>query len=357
MTDERAFFQRLDDSAPKLSRRVQAALAAAAAERGLASLRASGGLSLGDLERAVELTWSYALGEDVPFDLHREVRHRVAELRWETAYDVLATEDALGRAIEDAIDILDPTSCRDAVAWCVEHAIDGDAARDEALAWASAALERALSIDDAELHRTTFGAPDADADARRARVAAWREAHVVVPWREPSGIPRRYVVLEVGRAPPSSQGTLSVSGQLMYGFFTRDDDRPGFSVPDAVAYGMTPDERTLYVWRKVKRAGRSGAARPDYDWYVERHNWPERTFDARHVVQDREGIDWCLPVRLDVPVEGNGRIATLRCAGEDFARDIFVVDMPDGTRETTDRREAVRWAVESWPAQVSPEKA
>ena len=351
MTDERAFFQRLDASLLELPHRVRAAWAAAAAERGLGSLAASGGLPTEWLERAVELTWSFALGEDVPFDLHRAVRHHVEELRDQRAGDLLATEDALGAAIEHAIAILDPAGDPMALSWCLERALDA-VETPEARTWLLESLERAMAIDEARLERSAFGPSDQDAVARAARVRAWRETHVVVPWREPSGIPRHLEVLEVGTTSPSSQGIVSVPGHSLYGLFERGSDRPGFSLPDAVAYGMTPDERTLYVWRKVKQRGRSGVARADYDWYLERHRWPERTLEARHVVQNREIIAWCSPTRLDVPVEGNGRIAMLRARSEDAMAHVFVVDTPDGTRETSDREEALRWAIDSWKEPV-----
>lgn len=348
MNDENAFFRRLLAVGPELSPRVRAALAAAATERGLASLAATGGLALEPLERAVELTWSFALGEDVPFDLHRAVRHAVDEALDDHASNLLATEAALGRAISDALSILDPASDRDAIAWCLERTIDGSPSREAAVRWSSEALARAASIEVVAIGRRSFGDSDDDAERRRARVASWRETHPITPWREPSGIPRRYVVLEVGRAQSSMQGSVSVPGHALYGIFPRDDDRPGFSLPDAIAYGMTPDERTLYVWRKVKQPGRSGVARADYDWYLERHTWPERAFDARHVVQDRDLIAWCSPSRLEVPAEGNGRVVVLRAWSEDAAERVFVVDTPEGTRETRDREEALRWAIESW---------
>ncbi|MBN8616161.1 MAG: hypothetical protein J0L92_36560 [Deltaproteobacteria bacterium] len=336
MTDERAFFQRLDASVPQLPRRVRAAWAAAAAERGLGPLAESGGLPIEWLERAVELTWSFALGHEVPFDLHRAVRHHVEELRDERADDLLATEDTLGAAIEHAIALLDPEADRRSLSWCLERAIEA-AETPDARAWLLESLERAMALDETTLERSAFGPADPDALAREARVRAWREAHVLVPWREATGIPRRLEVLEIGTAPPSSQGIVSVPGHRLYGVFERGSDRPGFSVPDAIAYGMTPDER-------------SGVARGDYDWYLERHAWPERAFEARHVVQARDVIAWCSPVRLEVPIEGNGRIAMLRARSEDALEHVFVVDTPDGTRETRDRNEALQWAIERWKA-------
>lgn len=325
MTDEAAFFRQLDDLSETLPARTRAALAAAAAERGLASLHASGGLSCVWLERAVELTWSFALGEEVPFDLHREVRHEVEELLDDRAYDVLAREDDLGHAIRHALAVLDPEDDPLAMARGLERAIDGAASREEALAWSSRAIARASSPTGGPIERTTFGADD-DAEARRARVAAWRLTHQVVPWREPSGVPRRLVALEIGRAP---------SGREHYGLFARDEDTPGFSVPDAVAYGMSPDERTLYAWRAPK--GR---------WLLELHAWPARTLEVRHEIHDPELITTCLPRRLEVPREGEGRVAILRARGDDFACDLFVVDTPTGIRETVDREEALTWARE-----------
>lgn len=386
----RALMDRVGAALPRLSHRARVAVAAACADRAFPLLsRQHGVLSsdralIGDdlASSALEVPWSFAMGEEVSRDEAKWLEQRLSDVYDELHHDLHGYE---GGAINTLLGALRAVASADERG--ARLAIDGlidlvdrfealDAERD----WIERVLDRAAHTADEDLTRHLFDDPapprwlvhvlsglgpddpqEDDPDeaaywaerlsaATSARIAAVRERRAREPvpcWRPPSGIPERWTVREVGRAPSSSEGIVSTPGDRHYGLFDAASGALLFAPPSAVALGMTPDLATLIAWRVEKRAGCSGIARGDYDWILERYRWPEASFSSSHTITSRKVIEWHWTGALDVPLEGDGRHVVLRTHSEDDFLRLHVVTMRDGSvRETQSHEEALRWLAE-----------
>lgn len=367
----------LGAAVPRISPRMRAVFVASCAERGFDLLERFGPVSIPTAERGIEVAWVWALGGEVPRDEHKWLHHQLSDQLQEVYANVAGYEQAAVKLVLDALSCLDDEER--AATWAANALVSGAATCSDSNAkpaeyeWLLGALERCVGCGDAEAHRDLLIPPEAPppmwvveplaeyehegdlskaaqslsrtradrVDARRQRVAERRAQPWNRAWRRPSGIPERYEVRVVATGPGSHEGRVSTPGQEWVGVFEAGDLL--FAPPHAVKLGMVPDESVLVSWRTERREGQSGIAREHYDWYVDRYAWPGRELLSSYRVQDREVIAWCWAVRLDVPLEGGGRLAVLRCRSEDWVDHVYVVSTGDETRETRDRNEALGW--------------
>jgi hypothetical protein len=378
-------------------------LAALAAERLYPTLTRSGGAAdgarafLGEREvaLALELAWAAALGEPASDAELRHARQAIADQLDERWHQLLDFEQqafsALLEALEAAITPEDRRPTRRAITTTMSAADPYEAIADEIAYWRAAlasvaeleerGLARAMipaipSPPSAWLRRAVAGRTPQDegedddedggeddggeddgggwlallvaADESRATwIASERQAHPVPPWREPTGIPARYRVIKAGKSASSRQGVVSVSGHDLVGLAEASSGALVFTPPSAVALGMAPDERELISWRVERRPDRSGVARGDYDWILERYAWPEQTLTSAHVVTSRKLVEWHWPGELAVPLWGHGRVLVLGIRSEDEFLRLYVVQGNGGeVRETIEQEEAEAWVAE-----------
>ena len=173
------------------------------------------------------------------------------------------------------------------------------------------------------------------------RAAPQRSAPVEEPAVTPAVDEGAPIVAVASQADGSSQGKVAVAGDEYVGVYIRGE--LVFEPPQAVAIVLAPER--LFSWRVVKRAGQSGIGRADYDWVLEIFTWPDPSFVACHVVQSRDVIAWCWPVRLRCPKRHQYRVATFAARSEDYKAEVHVVVHPDGTfSETLDHAVALALA-------------
>ena len=388
MASYRALMDHVLATLPRLSHRARVAVAAACASRAFPLLaRHHGVLSsdrplIGDelAASALEVPWSFVTGERVSRDEAKWLWQRLSDAYDELYHDLHGWEHGAINALLGSLAAVaadDTEGARLAIQGLMDVLDAFEAFFAAESVWIESVLARAERADEDAISRHAFDEPmppgwlvhvlsglqpdepleddpDAAADwaarlaaATNARVAMVRERRAlepVLPWRPPSGIPERWDVREVGRAPHSSKGIICTPGNRHYGLFDVASGALLAATPNAVALGMSPDLATLIAWRVEKRAGCSGIARGDYDWTLERYRWPDASLSSRHTIASRAVIEWHWTGSLEVPLEGDGRHVVLRAHSEDDFVRLHVVSMRDGSvRETLSSEEALGW--------------
>jgi hypothetical protein len=362
-----------------LPRRKRLAVAVAALDRCFEVI-ANCPLDVAPAETAWELARLVAAGGEVPIDEAKWAMRAVDEAEDDATYDLTGVEGCVARVVWYLADALkDPAGDVEAVTSSLEALLDGaDGAKSDEeevtreFAWIAELLAAAVTPPGAQLDAGFFAlgtgrAPrwvvragtrldDDDDDpadleaqtralvaerpaaalARAARVAARRHTAPVNPFRAANGIPERFVVAEVGRGDPASEGKIAVSGARHYALFSCDDETTApFAPPESVALGMTVDETTLLSWRVTRRPGVSGIARGHYQWTLEIYAWPATTLIDSHVVTAQEVIAWCTPVALEVPAVDGKLVVVMRARSEDSQQRVTIVRGEDGSFSET----------------------
>lgn len=152
--------------------------------------------------------------------------------------------------------------------------------------------------------------------------------------------PSKYLVKVVGKQASSSKGKVSVSGEELVALFDGATGKKLFAPPDSIAIALT--DRHLLSWRMTKRSGVSGIGRGDYDWTLDKFEWPEKKLVASYTLTSRKVIEWCWPLGLRCPKSHRYRIAAFDCRSEDWKDCVYVVMHDDGRfTETNDLASAV----------------
>ncbi len=358
---------RIDALNTVLSARMKLAICAACAQRGFLALYQHEPLPLDVAERALELLWAGALGEHVSVDQFGPVTFALGDAIDELSGDMLACEAAICQTLGLALDCFnqeEPLALHRTLGSLLEASEDREEIELQEYAWIDDVLTEATNTADNDISRHLFSTEppawllcymsDVESldeveslnelrlqliddsqrrfDERIARVNVWR-AGPHKPWREPSGMPAHLVSKKVNRAPSSTQGNISTLGHDFVGVFDRELNQLLFAPKQAVALGMSLDEKTLFAWRVEKRPECSGVARADYNWFIDKYTWPEAALLSSHEFADKQTIAWCWPVRLDVPVSSEEAVI-LRVRSEDEVKSVRVVLEPNPTQPT-----------------------